>query len=433
MKAFFLSSLLFGSALLLLQGCATSKEPLIGQRAEILKTHSKLEKDLDAENFNVHIEDPVLNVDWSQSDYDASHKVPHLEAGDLKSMIWKTSIGSGSGSTGFLLATPLIEGDTIYTLDTEGRVTAKNIKTGKEIWTYRLKSKKTNEDCSGGGISLGEGRLFAAFSSSDVVALDTYNGSVLWHKSLPHSIRSAPTFYKGFLYLVTKNNRGICLKALTGEKIWQQEGTDHSCALLGGGKPAVQNNTAIIPYSSGELYALRRENGYPLWAESLTAMKVFSSASIVSHIKASPVIDGDMIFALSQNGRMVGINHRSGDIAWEREIRGLSTPVVHGSFIFVVTSDQQVICMVRDSGKIVWITHLPGHEDSKSNISYAGPLLAGNKLIVSSSEGKALFLNPSTGERIDQIMLPGSCLLPPVVANKVAYFLTENGTLAAFE
>ena len=420
---------------LLLQGCTSTKEPLSGTRTEVLPATVLLEKDPEAESIQVSIDEPTLNMDWTQADYSASHKIPHLEAGDLKNQIWKTSIGQGNSSTGFLLSTPLIENETIYTLDTTGRIKGKNIQTGKEIWQHRLEMRSRPESCSGGGIVLGDGKIFASFSSADVVGLNSTTGEVLWHTVLPHSIRSAPTFYKGFLYLITKNNRLICLNANTGEKIWQQEGSEHSCSLVGGGKPAIQYDTIIAPYSSGELYALRRENGFPLWAESLSALKVFSSSSIVSHIKASPVVDGDMVIALSQSGRMIGADYRTGNIIWEREILGTSTPIVHGNFIFVVTSDHQAVCLVRHSGKVVWVSQLPGFgkTSAKEKISYAGPVLAGHKLIISSSEGKAIFLNPETGEQVDQISLPGACYLPPIVANKIAYFLTESGTLAAFE
>lgn len=418
--------------LLLLQGCSTSKEPLVGQRTEILPGITLLEKDAEAESIQVQVDEATLNMDWPQADYSASHKIPHLEAGDLKNVIWKTSIGQGSTRTGFLLCTPLIENEIIYTLDTAGRIKAKNLQTGKDIWQHRLEMLSHREDCSGGGIVLGDSKIFATFSSADVIALDSSSGAVVWHITLPHSIRSAPTFYKGFLYLITKNNRLICLNALTGEKVWQQEGSEHSCSLVGGGKPAIQYDTVIAPYSSGELYALRRENGFPLWAESLSALKVFSSTSIVSHIKASPVVDGDMVIALAQSGRMVSVDYRTGNIVWEREIHSTSTPVVNGSFIFAVTSDHQVVCLIRHSGKIIWVTQLPGY-GIKEKISYTGPILAGNKLIITSSQGKALFLNPETGENVDQLSLPGPCYLPPIVANKVAYFLTESGTLVAVE
>jgi outer membrane protein assembly factor BamB len=141
-----------------------------------------------------------------------------------------------------------------------------------------------------------------------------------------------------------------------------------------------------------------------------------------------------MVFALSQSGRMVGVDYRSGNVIWEREIHSTSTPVVHGNFIFMVTSDHQAVCMVRHSGKIVWVTQLPGYGvENKTKISYSGPILAGHKLIITSSSGKALFLKPETGENIDQLNLPAPCYLPPIVANKVAYFLTESGTLVAVE
>lgn len=429
-SSFFL--FLTSACLLLLQGCSNSKAPLVGARTEILQSAVTLDKDTDADNVQVEIEDPTLNMDWPQADYSPTHRIPHLEAGDLKNIVWKTSIGQGNTRTGFLLSTPLIENDVIYTIDTAARLRAKNIQTGKDIWQRQIETQSRQEGHSGGGIALGDGKIFATLSSADVIALDNVNGEVIWHITLPYAIRTAPTFYKGYIYLITKNNRLICLDASTGTKIWQQEGSEHSCSLIGGGKPAVQFDTVIAPYSSGELYAVRRENGFPLWAESLSALKVFSSTSMVSHIKASPVIDGNLIIALSQSGRMAAADYRTGNIVWEREIRGTSTPIVSGNFIFAVTSDHQVVCLVRESGHIIWVTQLPGYQEKKS-ISYAGPVLAGRKLILTSSDGKAIFLNPENGENMDQLTLPGPCYLPPIVANKVAYFLTESGTLVAVE
>ena len=139
-----------------------------------------------------------------------------------------------------------------------------------------------------------------------------------------------------------------------------------------------------------------------------------------------------MVFAISQNGRIVGMEFKTGNILWERELQSIATPVINGSFIYLVTNDHDVVCLVRDSGKIVWITPLPRASGNKPT-THAGPVLAGGKLLVTSSAGTAYFIKPETGEMAGSLSLDRGTYLPPVVAEKTAYFLLEDGTLAAYE
>ncbi len=422
--------------LLLLLGCSDSKERLKGDRTVLLESHALLSPDADAENFNIDLEDPVLNTDWPQLDSSPSHLMRHVELGDMKTVLWKESVGSGSDSSGFLLAPPVVQKNLIYTVDAYGLVRARETRTGKKVWDQSLKSLISGEGFLGGGISVDQGRVFVSFSSADVVALNADDGTVLWKTNVLHPIRSAPTVKDGRLYVITKNNKIMALNTLTGEKIWQKEGSVESCCLLGGGAPAVDRRIVIAPYSSGEIYAMKGENGHPLWVESLTALKTFSSVAMMSQIKASPVIDKNIVFVLSQSDRMMALDFKSGSILWERHIGSISTPVVTGNFIFLVSMNNEAVCLTKETGQIVWVTELPKHkdpEDRKDLLRWSGPVLASGKLIFAGSNAQALALNALTGKVISEISLPGPTLLPPIVANKIIYFLTEGGTLVAME
>lgn len=412
-----------------LAGCETNKEPLVGTRREVLDLTSTLVKDVDADNINVSISESVVNTEWTQADFNAQNRLPHVDGGRAMNKLWRQSIGSGNTGQSFLLAVPLIQGDWLYALDSQGRVSALHSKTGSKKWSYQMKAEK-GTDCSGGGTALGDNRLFVTTSSAHVVALDAETGQLLWKRELPHPLRSAPTHHQGRIYVVSKNNHAFCLDAVTGKIYWHQEGAEHACALLGGSNPAVQNEAAIIPYASGEIYALRRENGFPLWAEALSSMKLFSSSSFMSHIKAAPVIAEGCVYTVTQNGRLVCIDLRTGGILWEKEIKGVDTPFVDTDFMYVVTADYGVVCLTKDSGKIIWITHLPLSE--KQSIA-AGPLLVNKQIVVTTSAGYMHFLKAETGEITNTVKLGGPTYLPPVVADRVLYVLLDNGTIEAYE
>ena len=65
-------------------------------------------------------------------------------------------------------------------------------------------------------------------------------------------------------------------------------------------------------------------------------------------------------------------------------------------------------------------------------INWSGPVLAGDRLIVSGSHGVALSLSPYTGEIIGQQKMPDAVSLSPAISNETLYFLTDEARLVAY-
>src|SRR3546814_7890071 len=58
--------------------------------------------------------------------------------------------------------------------------------------------------------------------------------------------------------------------------------------------------TLFRSYSSGELVAMRIENGRPVWQDTLARTGVATSEAMLSDIDASPAIDEGRVFAIGQ-------------------------------------------------------------------------------------------------------------------------------------
>ena len=61
-----------------------------------------------------------------------------------------------------------------------------------------------------------------------------------------------------------------------------------------------------------------------------------------------------------------------------------------------------------------------------------GPVLAGGRLIVPSSDGTLRQFDPVSGALLAEMPLPGGAASNPVVAGGVLYLMTGDGQLAAF-
>ncbi|MGE4013972.1 MAG: pyrrolo-quinoline quinone, partial [Alphaproteobacteria bacterium] len=67
----------------------------------------------------------------------------------------------------------------------------------------------------------------------------------------------------------------------------------------------------------------------------------------------------------------------------------------------------------------------------KQFIVWTGPVLAGDRLIVTGSHGKAVSISPYTGKALGEIKTNEGILIQPVVANNTIYFLDDGGRLTA--
>ena len=147
------------------------------------------------------------------------------------------------------------------------------------------------------------------------------------------------------------------------------------------------------------------------------------------------MIDQGRVFAIGQGGRMVAVEINTGQRLWELNIAGIATPWVAGDWIFVVTEQGQLIAIARASGRIRWISQLQrfrDQEDRRGPITWRGPVLAGNRLVLTNSLGQIVFASPVDGTVQTTLAGRAPISLPPVVANNTLYILDDTGRLTAY-
>ena len=411
------------------------KERLEGNRISVL-THSRtLAADQTVAGKRVLLPAPTPNKAWPQAGGYASHAMHHVQVRDALGKAWSTDIGSGADDEERLNATPVVAAGMVFAMDALSRVSAINAKTGKTVWDIELQPDDDDDGHIAGGIAYDEGRLFATTGFAEAIALDAKTGKVLWRKNLTSPMRAAPTARGGRVFAVTVNNQLYALNAKTGETLWRHRGAAEVASVLGSANPAVDRGVVIVPYTSGELVALKVENGRVLWTDTLITSRRTDAVSSLSGIRGRPVIDRGRVIAISNSGLMVAIDLRTGRRIWDREVAGLESPWVVGDYIFVLTTDSELACISRDDGQIYWVRGLPRYEDPEDRedpIIWTGPLLAGDRLIVAGSNGEALAVSPYSGRILGVVKMPDGVTVAPVVADGSVYFLADDAELVAY-
>jgi outer membrane protein assembly factor BamB len=397
---------------------------------------------------------PYRNPEWPEPGGYSSNAMYHLEANGPLHVIWQQDAGKGSDSSSRLTAAPVIANGKVYLLDAESHVFAYDAKSGTPAWdkelaptggggtfwnnmSFGMLGKDTSIDPSkgfGGGVAFDDGKLFVSTGFGSVFALDASSGKQLWKVDVGVPIVNAPVASGGRVFVSSQDNHFYALAQVDGRKLWDHQGITESAGILESTSAAVAGEYVVAPYSSGELFAIRITNGRVAWSDMLTRTGNVTALSELDDIAGRPVIDRDMVFAISHSGLMVAINLNSGERVWSRDIGGIQTPWAAGDFVYVLTTDATLLCLQRKDGKVKWTHQLPRWEDPDSRddpIIWAGPILVSDRLITVSSNGYAESISPYTGQLMGRVEIPDGAYIAPVVANDTLYLLTNTAQLVA--
>lgn len=412
-----------------------AETPLPGERIAVMLTGEGLKPDEALADVPVVLPRPVLNAEWRQPGGNASKSMGHVDAGDALTEIWSTSIGSGGDDEAALLTQPLVVGGLVLTLDSEADLRALDPATGEERWQRDLRPDGEDDAVYPGGITSDGTTVYAATGYGEAIAFSIADGAELWRVRLPGPVRGAPAISDGRLFVVTLENRTVALSTQDGARLWEHQGIAELASLLGGAAPAVAGSTVLVPYSSGELFALRVETGRVVWLENLSSLRALDAISRLADIRGNPVIDRDLALAVSHAGRMAAIDMRSGRRVWERSIGSIDMPWVAGEYVFVGGLNGEVVALTRRDGRVRWVHRLPKFtdpEDRTGQIQYSGPVLVGDRLLLGSTDGYVYALSPYSGTMLGRIEVGDPIYVAPVVADGTVYILTNDAQLRAY-
>jgi len=429
-------------AVLVLAGCSDDDwlggkkaPPLPGKRISVLTREKQVEPDLSGPVGKIILPPPEGNEDWPQAGGYSNHAMQHMVVGDALERQWSSDAGSSSGKRRKLLGQPIIAEGKVFTVDASSMVSAFDARTGKRLWHADLTPEDTSEVYTSGGLAYEDGQVFAATGFAQVVALDAKSGRIDWRQTVSGPMRGAPTVRGGRVFAVTVDNQTYALAAEDGAQLWTHSGISEITGLLAGNSPAVDGNMVVVPYSSGELVALRVDTGTAIWQESLVTVRRTENIGSLMDIRGRPVIDHGRVYVISNGDILVCLDQRTGRRIWEKEIGGVQSPWLAGDYLFLLSNSNEVLAMEAKTGRIVWVTQMQTWEnpkDKSGHVLWVGPILASDRLILGSSDGKLVSLSPYTGDMLGWEEAPAGIGVPPVVANETLYFLTDDADLVAY-
>lgn len=352
--------------------------------------------------------------------------------------IWSAPIGQGDARRVRLATDPVVAGGVIYTLDAHARVQATSA-AGQPLWSADLTPEgQRSPNASGGGLAYDGGRLYVTSAFAFIAVLDAATGREIWRHSFAAPVTGAPAITGNRVYVAAADSTLWAMDTATGRIDWSIAGAATIATVMRGAAPAVAGDLVILPTEGGELTAVRRANGAIAWSSVVTGRRTGAAYATISAITGDPVVDGGRVYAANHQGRVVALDLRTGETIWAAREAAFSPVWPVGGSVFLVSDENRLMRLNAADGAPIWSVELPHHQPVRRErnrtaiFAQYGPVLAGGRLWVASSDGALRGFDPASGAQVAEMAVPGGAASGPVVAGQTLYVLSRDGNLHAY-
>lgn len=376
--------------------------------------------------------------DWTHRAGNARHLMPHAALSATPQLAWAARIGAGSSRKNRISAAPVVADGRIFTIDAGTTVTATGTN-GATLWSTDLTASfDKGGGLSAGGLATSGGRVFATTGYGELVALDAASGQVAWRQRVDAPLAGAPATDGSAVYVSGIDGSAWAVDAASGKVIWQVVGTPGKAAYVGTAAPTIGDRAVIFPSSAGDLMAvLKIGGGTKIWQASLAGKRLGRAYALTYDVTGDAVIAGKTLYAGSGAGRTVAMSASSGERIWSAGEGALGPVAVAGGSIFLVNDEAKLVRLDAGTGEVIWSVEMPYFTKDKVKrrkgiFAHYGPVLAGGRVMVVSSDGLLRAFDPTDGTLAYTADIPGGAAAQPAVAGGTLYVVGGNGQLLAF-
>jgi outer membrane protein assembly factor BamB len=228
-----------------------------------------------------------------------------------------------------------------------------------------------------GGLTLGNGKLFAGGSDGKIYAFDSKNGEVRWLYDYGQPFNSQPVLSRSRLYIGSEDGNLLALDERTGKLLWHFRTKGAVRAPVANG-----NDTVYFGSGDGYVYAVNATTGRRIW-------RTRTGAGVQAVVRA-----GEQLLVASLDNFVYRFS-LTGARLWKRRLTGRisSQPfVTQAAALFMpLSSSLGVVLELRDGRQI---NLLPVGEEITTS---AAPIAVGDVVLLTSEHGLLAFKQP--GER----------------------------------
>ena len=342
--------------------------------------------------------------------------VPVTNQFDLQP-VWSTSIGS-SETFNFH---PVVAGDAVYVASHRGNLAKINLASGSKVWEISVPERLAIGPGS-------DGRITAAVSiKGNVYAYDD-TGKQIWKVNVSSEVLSEPIVAGGIVIVRALDNSFIGLDAQTGVRKWIYQRQQSALSLrVGYGMLAIGNEVIVTGFAGGRFGMIAIANGGLVWETPVSFPKGFSEIERLNDVTAKPSMEGEIVCAVSYQGRIGCGQARTGNLLWFKDYSSYTGTAQSAELVFSANEKSYVTAFATKDGTQVW-------ENTQLSYRNVGESLAiGKVLLFGDAQGYVHALTQANGDIISRIRHDSNPIsAAPIAVGGLILVQSQGGKIAAY-
>jgi len=334
--------------------------------------------------------------------------------------LWSKNIGSGTDKQ-YLKLAPVVVNQRLYVADAKGRIQALDATNGNTVWSIDADTRIT------GGPGFGENTVLIGTGEGLTIAYSADNGAELWRAQVSSEILSPPQKAHNTVVVRTGDGKVFGLSGNSGKRLWIYDRTVPSLTLRGTSTPTIDGDLVIAGFDGGRMAALDVRSGKLIWEAQVATARGRSELERMVDIDSTPLVVEGVIYIATFQGHLSAMQAETGRVLWDRDISSYAGFDADEQNIYVTGDKSQIYVFDRFTSTSVW-------EQEKLHLrSITAPASIGDYIVVGDFEGYLHWMSKASGKFVARNRLcKDRIIAPPLVVGKVLYGYCSNGTLTAY-
>ncbi len=301
---------------------------------------------------------------------------------------------------------PVLDESNLYFGSDSGIMWALSQKTGDVAWNFTMKGVGSGRKRILSTPAVDEGRVYFGAYDGVVYALNKKDGRIVWTCEDADWVGSSPVISEplGLVYiglefgLFGKKGGIVALDKKTGREVWKDtfKGLTHCTPAY-----SEKHNIVVIGSNCGTVRCFDAKNGKVLW-----------SITVPAEVRGGITVDEKRGYALfgCYDSNLYILSLKNGETihTYKCFFPIYSTPLVEGGRVVFASLDKIVYCLNLETLALEWKFETQGR-------IFASPILAEDKVMIGSNDGRLYELDPQTGNNTSIFQATER------IVNKIAY------------
>ena len=325
---------------------------------------------------------------------------------------------------------PLFFENGIIFFDKKGSIIRYN-KNKKVIWKKNYYSKVEKKLYPKINFTLDKNNILVSDSIAKYYSININTGELNWSRNNKYPFNSEIKKYKNKFFVIDYKNTLRCYKIDDGSECWNLQTEDSFTISNSKYSLAIIGDIVVFSNSIGDITAVDIESGLIIWQLPTQSSNIINETY---NFKTSQlVLDGDSIYFSNNKKEFYSIDVKTGTTNWINDINSNITPVIIGNLIFTVSNEGYLYVIENTTGNIIRVNDLYKiyKEKKRKNVYPVGFVIGYKKLYLTNSDGKMIIVDLQNGNVLKTEKVSSNLVSKPFIFNK-NLFLIRNGSIIQY-